>query len=744
MRPAKNYNESGLTVTSANPEALPGFPLSSYSGPASIDPEVGELRIPLSHYIGIVRRHAWTIASFVAACVLLSFVVSERMQPVYESTATIDVDRQAPAGIVGEAASRMNDNDADQFLATQIKLIQSDSVLRPVANKFAGWLQQASGGKTNNGKPETVDSRIQAAPVSMPALRVSRAPNTYLLLISFRSPDPQLAAEMANAIAGSYLDHTYRLRIDSSTNLAKFMERELEELKAKMEGSGQALAQFEREMNVINPEDKTNILSARLLQLNTEYTNAQAERVKKEAAYKAIQGGSLEAAQVSSQGEALGHINEELNKAEQTFAEVKTTYGVNHPEYRKAAANVTELTRQLQQARTNIAGRIAVDFTEASNREKMLQAAVAETKAEYDRINARSFEYQQRKREADADKTLYDELVRKIREAGINAGFQSNDIRIADLARPAPRPVSPRIVLNVLLAFIVSTLLALGAAFLVDMLDTTIRDPEQVRSFLGTEILGVLPAVKGTRTLVTSAAALGEPEDRKSRDFHARAGYQEAIRSLRNSLLLADFESRIRSILVTSAHPSEGKTTTALQLAMAHASQNHKTLLVDADLRRPSLHTRVGISNEHGLADMLRARETTEWRSHVVPFSAYLNVLPAGSRGLQVIDQAGLSIPSLIAEFAKDYDLVIIDGPPLLGFSETLQMAAAADGVLVVTRAGSTRRKAVATVIYTLTRLRANVLGVVLNGFKASHGDNYSYYGGYYYKSYNYSHRDSA
>jgi uncharacterized protein involved in exopolysaccharide biosynthesis len=224
------------------------------------------------------------------------------------------------------------------------------------------------------------------------------------------------------------------------------MEKQLDELKAKMEKSGLALAAFEKDLDVINPEEKTNILSARLLQLNTEYTTAQAERVSKEAAWNAIQSGSLEAVQVSSQGQDLAKLSDNLNLARQRFALVKSTYGSTHPEYRKAASELAEVEKQFESTRQNVAERIKIEYGEALSREQMLQKAVGAAKEEWDRINSKSFEYQQLKQEADADKSLYDELIKKIREADINAGFQNNNIRIADIARPPLAPVYPRLV----------------------------------------------------------------------------------------------------------------------------------------------------------------------------------------------------------------------------------------------------------------------------------------------------------
>src|SRR6202142_1264127 len=274
------------------------------------------------------------------------------------------------------------------------------------------------------------------------------------------------------------------------------MGRQLGEWKAKRGHFGAGMRRLERELDVIRPEGKTSILRARLLQLNTEYTSAQGDRVRKEAAENSVRGGSLEAAQVSAQGESLKRMSERVDEAQARFADVGEHYGPNHPEYRKAAAQLAEARRLLDSARQNIAQRVEVEYHQAVARERMLESAVNQTKAEFDRLNARSFEYQSLKREAEADKKLYEELVRKIKEAGINAGFQNSAIRVADPARPSVKPVFPIIPLNVALAFVFSSLLAIGVAVLTDVMDTTIRDPEQVARTLKAEVLGNLPTVK--------------------------------------------------------------------------------------------------------------------------------------------------------------------------------------------------------------------------------------------------------
>jgi capsular exopolysaccharide synthesis family protein len=722
------------TAESQGQRYLP-VPFETYRAPGMM-PEVepASASVPLSHYVWIFRRNWWKILLFVTCSVAATVVISTRLTPVYESTVTIDIDRQMPSGIIGQEAMRSAGNDSDQFLATQAKLIQSDSVLRPVAQQFKLVATDADPQENSQGRSMAAED----APVLLRNLKITRPTNTYLVLISYRSANSRLAADVANATARSYLEHTYNIRYRSSASLSAFMEKQLEELKAKMERSSGALAQFERELNVINPQEKTSILSARLLQLNAEYTNAQADRVRKESAYASVTGGSLEAAQISTQGDALKKLSERLDEDQQKFTEVKTHYGPNHPEYRKAAAQVTEVQRQLQRAKENTMQRVAVEFNESLNREAMLRKAVSETKSEFDSLNARSFEYQSLKREAEADKSLYEELVRKIKEATINAGFQNSAIRIADLARPAMKPVFPNIPLNVVLAFFLSALLAVGAAVITDVLNNTVRDPEQVVRTLATEVVGTLPAVKEWHGRGIPACNPGTALIPAS-EFAAShmSSFDEAIRTLRNSILLTDFDRHIRTIMVTSSAPSEGKSTTAAHLAMAHAQQGRRTLLIDGDLRRPSIHRRFDLPGVVGLSGVLTAG--IPWRSVLAKRDEFptLDILPVGPPSRRAADLVGTQLTALLEEASAEYDLVVLDSPPLLGFPEPLQMAAAVDGVLVVAVAGRTNRKALGSAVNTLKRLRANIIGVVLNEVRADSSDGYYYhYHPKYYRHY--------
>jgi capsular exopolysaccharide synthesis family protein len=516
------------------------------------------------------------------------------------------------------------------------------------------------------------------------------------------------------------------------------MTKELEELQAKMERSGAALAQFEKELNVIDPAEKTSILSARLLQLNMDYTKAQGERFQKESVAKSVREGSLEALEASEQGEQIRKLADRLGEDTERFEAVKIQYGTNHPAYKKAAAEHAQLQQQFDALKANIAKRVDIDYREAVNREQMLKQTLDETKAESDSLTGKNFEYTNLKREADADRTLYEELTRKIKEATINAGFQNSSIRLADLARPADRPVFPKVRQNAILALAISLFLGIGVVFVTDNLDHTLRDPDHVQRQLQTEVLGSLPVVKAWR------GQLPNPKDgSKPREFFGTTKglantYEEAVRTLRDSILLPHAERRPHSLLITSATPREGKTTTAVHLAIVHSQQKRRTLLIDADLRRPGVYNHVGVSNDTGLSDVVNG--DIEWRTALQtnPDLPHLSILPAGPPSRKAADGLGQTLRRLLADAAQDFDLIVCDAPPLLGFAESLQIASLVDGVVVVALAGQTERNAVASVLSSLRRLHANVLGLALNEVRADMSERYYYYGYYgkYYSRY--------
>ena len=694
------------------------------------------LRLPgrdlsFAAHLANVRRHWAIITLFVALCVGVTGLVTRRMPRVFEAVASVELDHAAPPGIIGQDATRPYPaNDNDEFMATQVRIIQSDSVVRPVAERYH-LLEREDQLK---GLDPAQTKLMLDGPVDLKRLKVSRTPNTNLIQVRYGGPDPAVAAAVANGVANRYLELVYRSRSQAAASRSHFMEAQLADLKANMERSNRALAKFEKELHIVNPDSKSSILDARLLQLNAEYTTAQGERLRKEAAFNSMKSGSLEAAQVSAQGkESLEKLSERLMVAEEIFASTKAVYGPNHPEYTKSETHVEELRRQLEDMRANIARRVETDFQQTANREEMLQHTIDRVKAESDKLTGHAQEYQQLKREAEADRTLYAELVLKTKEDGINSGVQNANARLMDMARPPAKPSSPSLKTNLALAFLLSTSFAFGVVILGGAVDDKIRDPEQTGRALGADVIGALPlradlpvSSKGP----WNGRLIGSASSRENQDLSA-VQYKEAIRKLRNSILLGSVGSELRSLLVTSALAGEGKSMTALDLAVSSARRGKRTLLIDADLRRASVQDTASESdNAWGLAQVLSGEAT--WRQVIGSASNEpgLDILAAGSARTCAADLISSGFPALLSDLSATYDFIVVDAPPMLVFAEPLDLAAAVDGVVVIAQAGRTTHKSVATALSALNWVGANVIGIVLNRVRSAESG--GHYAGYY------------
>src|SRR6202789_4186821 len=313
----------------------------------------------LSQYLWVVKRHRWKLVAFVAFSVIATIIVSKRLTPLYESTAVIDIDRQTPAAVLGaESTATANSADVENYLTTQEQIVQSDAVLRPVVEKY----HLLTPAVRKLAKDRLLSSRLKDAPIQLPGLKITRPLHTFLLLISYRSADPQLSADIVHEIAKSYIRHTYDIRFQAASQMTGYMEKQLEELKAKMERSAGALANLEKDLDVINPEEKTNVFSARLLHLDNDLTAAEVDRAGKEAAYNAVKDGSLPAEEASGQGEQLRELEVKLNEATERFAEVQTQFGSSHPIYKKAASQVSQLRAEVDTLRQRIVQRVQIDY----------------------------------------------------------------------------------------------------------------------------------------------------------------------------------------------------------------------------------------------------------------------------------------------------------------------------------------------------------------------------------------------
>ena len=689
-----------------------------------------ESQRPLTFYLQILRQRWLTSTLFVLTATALVAVACFLASPVNLGTATIAIDRQAAPETIG--SDRLLSTGDDQFMATQQGLLSGDTILRPVVERYNLLDREHQFRSYRFWRiSEARQQAVRDAPISLRHLKIERSPNTYLLTITYRDRNPKVAADVANAIADSYLRNIFETRIKESGRLTSSMERQLIDLKQKMESTHTALMAYQRDLGTADPEQKTSVLVARLQALNTESSAAQADRIAKEAVYREARDGTLPEVQVSGQSTDLAHDVAALQAAKANLATVGATFGDQHPEYRKAAAQLDEARAALDDSRQNVASRIGVDYRQTLVREHMLTAAVAETKQQVDDLTAQSFDYLQLKHEADTAERVYEDLFAKIKQSGINSELQNNIIRLADSTRPAARPIFPNwlVIVSSSLAFF--SLSCSVYVISAELIDVSAKEGDAVQDALGIPVICALPRIHNME-LRLALGAEGMRLARTRLPSLQDGFFDEGVRHLRAYLMLSLQANMPKSVLITSALPGEGKTTLALALATVNAEQGKRTLLIDADLRQPAIERLVRLDPDAGLAEVLAERTHWSVATRAVPTRPHLFVLGSGLPLPKSLALLGPQMRAILAQATKEYDLVVLDSPPLLGCAETLELAAATEVTVLAVRSGHTTMKALGTTVETLRRVNVPIAGIVLNESSIATDATYKAYARYY------------
>ena len=650
-------------------------------------PNQDEVVVPLTYLVAVLRRRALPVLLFIAVATAATFLVSRRLPAVYESTVTLDLERQTPQATFGQ----------DAFLTTQLNIIQSDAVLRPVVQKY----------KLEGYDLTATDHQGKASEQEIPVLsnlRVSHPPNSFLILIAYRSHDAEQAANIVNSIADSYL----RDRLSIGALSSQVAEQQLAEVKDKMERSAARLQQLERGA----PDGKSSGLSSQLMQVENELVAVQAERDRRRAAQKLFREGTLDAVQASPHGESLRPLFARMAAEQARVDKLSAQYTPKHPEFTKAANQLKETQDLVEQTRKMIAAKLADDLNEIAGREAGLGKRRTELKAELQRLGVQTVDSNAIRHEADADRVLYQDMLRRVKDPGVSAKTPENSIRILDRGRIPRSPVSPDLRMNILLGLVVSTVFALGAAVVLELVDDTVRDPSQASRLFRLDILGTLPTLRRLRKEgALKQLLIGVTTARRSVRF------LNSVETLHNSMLPAgpSSQERVRTMLVVGSGTGDGATTISAALAVVHARQRRRTLLIDANLRHEGVGETLGMGLESGFSDVLTAQAS--WREALDHSKDWpeLDVLSAGGGGVRALDLLALKLPALLAGAAAEYDLVVIDAAPLSPFPESLQIAPLVDAVAVVCAAGHSKNARVQSALVSLTRVKAKVAGLVVN-----------------------------
>jgi capsular exopolysaccharide synthesis family protein len=703
----------------------------------------------LYDYLLILRKHQWLILTFLLTVVTIVSIATFRMKPVYVAKATIEIDREN-ANILPFQGTDSYDYamDQDNYIETQSKVLTSETLaLQTIRNSGLAGNPEFSAGGVPSEAIATGTLANQKRPPEVAAflgsLSVRRIPQSRMLEVNYESTDPVLAARILNAHLENFKALNIQSRYEATLEATRFLTSQLNELKLTVKQSEDARINYERQNQIWSVDDKSNITTQRLADLDRQLTDAQSETLKKQALYEYAKAGDIDAVPEIRTDSLLQDMQKRRGELSLQYTEAVNQYGPNFPKVLRMQAQMKEVDEQISRQSKGIVLQLESDYREAKQKEELIRQALELQKAETNNMAEKMVQYNILKREAEADKALYEGLLTKLKEAGISEGLKSSNIRVVDPAMIPSTSARPAKARNIALAFLVGLVGGIGLALLREYLDNTVKTPDDVEMLARLPSLAVVPAFgdgkDSKRSFLGTPPGNGHEKRIELVAQHLpKSQMSEAFRALRTALLLSQPEHPPQVILVTSALPREGKTTAAGNLAVTLAQLGDKTILVDADLRKPGVGRllNLGTGKYAGLSSYLAGVSTLDLVT--VPHAAIPNLaaIPTGPLPPNPADLlSSHKLADAIAELRTKYKFIVVDSPPIMAATDAVILSVQADGVLLVVRSGETPKEAFTRTRDLLTSVKSRLLGVVLNAVDASAPD---YYYSYRYYPYSY------
>jgi succinoglycan biosynthesis transport protein ExoP len=694
----------------------------------------------------IFQKH-WRVCVLFAALVMVAVAAFTFFStPIYEATARVEVD---PSGEKFSLNGSTGAADAE-YLETQAQILQGDSLAIAVIRKMRLDQNQTLVGKLKprvSKLSDVTDTQHLTREENIAlgnfknSLNVKRHTASRLILVTFASSDPQLAAQVCNTELELFIEQSFQVRHDAVMKSTEWLSRQLDDIRKKMEDSSQALTAFQQSIGVTDIDTNKSTFTEHMGELSRQQTAAQSERIQLQALLKNVSNpDSLP--EVRSNVVVL-QLSQKLAESRAALAQALVVYGENHPTAKKLQSEVDELQSQLDMQKKAIVSSLRASYAAALAREGMMSAEMKGTSQELDKMS----KYSTLKKEVEANVALYNSLYGRIKEAGISAASKSPDIQIIDPARTPTVPARPRPALNLAIGMLVALIGSVGLAFILEELDNKLRSPEDIRKCIGTANVSVIPAIadpgceEGRLTWPKRTTGILPPSsenDGVTTFFLDRPNSpeSEAVQALYASIMLSWPNNPPRTLLIVSGLPGEGKTTVALNLSHVLA-KNAPTCLVDADLRKGRVARAFGMPTGRGLADVLAGDIMLDQAIIKVPTMPSLSILPAGrSRGNfgQLI--CSEKMQEVLAVARERFGFVVVDSAPILPFVDGRALSTLVDAVVLVGRAGVTTRQAMRRSVELISGVHgAPILQIVLNGADPNTSD---------YKYYSYAYEDST
>ena len=512
------------------------------------------------------------------------------------------------------------------------------------------------------------------------------------------------------------------------------MEQQLDELKAKVEKSQQAMVDYERQNVIVNIGDKQSVVEQRLAGLSQDLTTAQSERMQKEALYEMAHSNPSEAA-LTTQNELLGRLDGKYADLREEYVDALGQYGPNFPKVKRLKDQLNEVQSIMERERKRVEVRIRNDYMAALGREKLLSAAVANEKVEVGKLNQLLIEHNMLKREFETNQQLYETLLQHLKDATVSAGLRATNIHLVDPALIPTGPVRPNIMHDIFVGFLVGLVIGVALAFVQESLDTPVKSAEELERLVAAPALAVIPLARSS--WLRTRRDGGQPKNGSVESIvlkHPSSTLAESYRTLRTAILLSTAPRPPQALLVTSAQPREGKTSTSLNLALGLAQRGVSVVVVDADLRRPGVSRALALSeNGVGLTSLLSGAHSLDEVLRQFEAVPNLWVLPAGPQAPNPADLlASPTMEKVLQELRGRFEHVVLDSAPLLLVTDATILSRLVDGVVLVVESGVTARRALVRAHKILESAGGRILGTVVNKWDARHEGYYGHYGSYY------------
>jgi capsular exopolysaccharide synthesis family protein len=720
----------------------------------------------------MVKKHLRFGVTFAFAVVILVSLGTFASRPTYEPTASLEVD--PPGSDLFSLGDRPNTSPTDpDYLETQAAILKSNELglavvrdLRLDENaEFADrkplggivgvvttvWRQLMSprGGRNNDDMtkvPSEEDSERHLSDAEKAALRnlegrltVSAVKNSRIVQIRFAGYRPRLAARVANKLIDLFMEQSDQNRYQTAAQASDWLSQELDHLQQNVANSNRALATFQNANGILDVDDKQNTFTQKIGELNHQLTQTQIDGFLLQSYLDSVKTGNTDSLPQLRDNHVYQALLQRYSESRAQLAQASAIYGKNHPTVKKLRSEVDDLETQRDGAIRELGTQIQAGYTSARTREALVAKELQDMKGRAGNMNQKLAQYDFLKREAKADQDLYNNMYARVKEAAISARLRSSNIRVVERAQVLDSPTRPHRLANIMIALIIGIFGGATLAVLKGKLNDSIS-PGDVKMLTGTPCVALVPliptaeACKGARWWLKTMRLLEKRSNNEDNSVPAffldrpRSPEAEAMRSLQARIMLPQPDRYHQVVLVVSSSPGEGKSTIAVNLALALAQQG-TTCLVDADLRKPTVTRTFGMSPFAGLIQALEGA-TLDEVVFKIPTPPGVSILPAG----HTISDTGQPVrlwamQTVLQTLRSTFTYIVIDSPPIIPYADARGLAPLVDGVILVGRYGLTTRQQLLLTTEILDAIHAPFLGVVLNGVDFGEPD-YRYYQG--------------